>query len=99
MKLEEKVSEESRAIDPQESIVHEPVIDVPQPPRRSSRISQSFERYMDVLTEEVRKIFFMGDRGHGDDPNTFDKAISNIDSKKWLDAMKSEIDSMHSNQV
>ena len=41
----------------------------------------------------------MGDRGHTDDPNTFDEAMSDIDSKKQLDAMKSEIDSMHSNQV
>ena len=31
----------------------------------------------------------MGDKGHGDDPNTFDEAMSDIDSKKWLDAMKS----------
>ena len=41
----------------------------------------------------------MGDRGHGNDANIFDEAISDIDSEKWLDAMKSEIDSMHSNQV
>ena len=41
----------------------------------------------------------MRDRGHGDDSNTFDETLSDIDLKKWLDAMKSEIDSMHSNQV
>ena len=41
----------------------------------------------------------MGDKGHGDDPNIFDEAMSDIDFEKWLDAMKSEIDSMHSNQV
>ena len=41
----------------------------------------------------------MGDRGHTDDPNIFDEMISDIDFEKWLDAMKSEIDSMHSNQV
>ena len=41
----------------------------------------------------------MGDRGHGDDPNTFDEVISDIDFEKWLNTMKSEIDSMHSNQV
>ena len=49
--------------------------------------------------EEVEKIFFMGDKGHGDDMNIFDEIISDIDFKKWLDAMKSEIDSIHSNQV
>ena len=54
---------------------------------------------MDMLIEEVKKIFLMGDRGHDDDPNIFDEAISNIDSKKQLGVMKSEIDSIHSNQV
>ena len=41
----------------------------------------------------------MGDRGHGDDSNTFDEVMSDIDFEKWLDVMKLEIDSMHSNQV
>ena len=54
---------------------------------------------MGMLTEEVKKIFLMEDKGHSDDPNTFDEMMSNIDFKKWLDAMKSEIDSMHLNQV
>ena len=54
---------------------------------------------MGMLTEEVKKIFLMGDEGHGDDPNIFDEVISDINFKKWLDIIKSEIDSMHSNQV
>ena len=54
---------------------------------------------MGMLTEEVKKIFFMEDKGHGDDPNTFDETMSNINYEKWLDAIKSEIDSMHSNQI
>ena len=37
--------------------------------------------------------------GHGDDPSIFDKTMSNINFKKWLDTMKSKIDSMHLNQV
>ena len=41
----------------------------------------------------------MRDRSHGDDSNTFDEAMSDIDFEKWLDAMKSEIDLMHSNQL
>ena len=41
----------------------------------------------------------MGDKSHDDDPNTFDEMISDINFEKWLDAMKLEIDSMHSNQV
>ena len=82
MELEEKVSEESRAIDPQEPIVYEPVIDIPLPPRRSSRITQPPKRYMGMLMEEVKEIFFMGDRGHGDDPNTFNEAMFDINFKK-----------------
>ncbi len=36
---------------------------------------------------------------HGDDPTSYKEAISDIDSSKWLEAMKSEMDSMHKNQV
>ena len=50
-------------MDPQKSIIHESVVDVSLPPRRSSRIFRPPERYMGMLTEEVKKIFFMGDRG------------------------------------
>ena len=39
IELEEKVSEEQRAIDPQEPIIHEPVVDIPPPPHRSNRVS------------------------------------------------------------
>ena len=95
MELEEKVSEEPRAIDPQKSIVHKPVVDIPLPPRSSRRIFRPPERYMGMLTEEVKEIFLIGDRGLSDDLNTFDEVMSDIDFKKWLDAMKSEIDSMH----
>ena len=52
-----------------------------------------------MLTEEVKKIFFMGDRGHTDNPNTFDEAMSEINFEKWLDVLKSEINSIHSNQI
>ena len=87
VELEEKVSEESRAIDPQKFIVHEPVVDVPQPPRRSSRISRPSEKYMGMLTKEVKKIFLMRDRNHYDDPNTFDEAMFDINFEKWLDVI------------
>ena len=73
MKLKEKVSEEPRAINLQEPVVHKPVVDVSLPPRRFSRILRSSERYMDMLTEKVKKIFLIGDRSHTDDPNTFDE--------------------------
>ena len=44
-------------------------------------------------------MFLTRNRVHGDDPKTYDEAISDIDFKKWLEAMRSEIDSMYSNQV
>ena len=44
-------------------------------------------------------MFLMENWVHGDDPKTYDEAISDIDSEKWLEAIRSEIDSMHSNQV
>ena len=52
-----------------------------------------------MITEDVEKIFFIGDRKHRDDPKNYNGMMSDIDSEKWLNAMKSKIDSMHSNQV
>ena len=34
-----------------------------------------------------------------EDPRTYEEAIFDIDSERWLDAMKSEIESMYANQV
>ena len=40
---------------------------------------------MGMLMEEVKKIFLMKDKGHGDDPNTFNEVMSDIDFEKWLE--------------
>ncbi|KAL0455066.1 UNVERIFIED_CONTAM: hypothetical protein Slati_0845800 [Sesamum latifolium] len=57
--------------------------------RRSIRESRVPERYE-----------FMGLTSQLDnDSKTYGKAMSDIDSGKWLEAMKSEMDSMGSNQV
>ena len=69
-------------MDPQKFIINELVVDVSLPPHRFSRISRPPERYIGMLMEEVKIIFFMGDKGHGDDPNIFDKMISDIDFEK-----------------
>ena len=69
-------------MDPQKPIIHESVVDVPLPLCRSSRISRSSERYMDMIIEEVKKKFFMRDKDHGDDPNIFDEVMSDIDFEK-----------------
>ncbi|KAL0291514.1 UNVERIFIED_CONTAM: Retrovirus-related Pol polyprotein from transposon TNT 1-94 [Sesamum calycinum] len=55
----------------------------------SARVPQPPERYG-----------FLGVTGQLDnDPKTYGEAMSDIDSGKWLEAMKSEMDSMISNQV
>ena len=69
-------------MDPQEPIIHEPVVDVPPPPHRFNMVFQPPERYMGIFMEKVEKIFFMGDKGHNDDLNTFDEVMSDINFKK-----------------
>ena len=54
---------------------------------------------MGMLEEDVEKTFLMGDIDHVDDPKIYDEAMSDIDSEKWLEAMRLEIDSMHTNQI
>ncbi|KAL0405206.1 UNVERIFIED_CONTAM: hypothetical protein Slati_3834500 [Sesamum latifolium] len=57
--------------------------------RRSTRESRVPERYGFVgFTSQL-----------DNDPKTYGEAMSDINSDKWLDAMKSEMDSMGSNQV
>ncbi|KAL0427776.1 UNVERIFIED_CONTAM: Retrovirus-related Pol polyprotein from transposon RE2 [Sesamum latifolium] len=56
---------------------------------RSTRGSRAPERYgFMVLTSQL-----------DNDPKTYGEAMSDIDSDKWLEAIKSEMDSMGSNQV
>ncbi|KAK4403133.1 hypothetical protein Sango_1054000 [Sesamum angolense] len=55
----------------------------------SARVPQPLERYG-----------FLGVTVQLDnDPKTYGEAMSDIDSRKWLEAMKSEVDSISSNQV
>ncbi|KAK4406429.1 Retrovirus-related Pol polyprotein from transposon TNT 1-94 [Sesamum angolense] len=57
--------------------------------RRSARVPQAPERYGFLgVTDQL-----------DNDPKTYGEEISDIDSGKWLEAMKSEMDSMSSNQV
>ncbi|PKI50485.1 hypothetical protein CRG98_029129 [Punica granatum] len=67
-------------------------------PRRSGRVTHTPARYLN-LHENVQELFVHGDNDHRDDPTTYEEAISDIDSSKWLEAMKSEMDSMSKNQV
>src|SRR4051812_784540 len=60
-------------------------------PRRSSRTRATPELYgspvMNFMVDEI------------DDPATYEEAMMSPDSNKWLEAMKSEMESMYENQV
>ena len=49
----------------------EPNHTLPPSPRRSKRVSRPFERYLGIISEEVEKIFLVGNGAHGDDPKTY----------------------------
>ncbi|KAL0453673.1 UNVERIFIED_CONTAM: Retrovirus-related Pol polyprotein from transposon TNT 1-94 [Sesamum latifolium] len=92
-RCEELLLEESSEATPQTDTVTSsapivPTNDIPVL-RRSTRVSQQPERYE-----------FLGLTGQLDnDPKTYGEEMSDIDSKKWIEAMKSEMDSMSSNKV
>ncbi|KAL0453590.1 UNVERIFIED_CONTAM: hypothetical protein Slati_1337100 [Sesamum latifolium] len=89
---DEVLIEESSGEPPHDSTASfEPTVHTDGVPilRRSTRESRVPERYGFVgLTSQLDK-----------DPKTYGEAMSDIDSDKWLEAMKSEMDSMGSNQV
>ena len=50
--------------------------------------------------KEPERFGFLHETGQSDvDPRTFEEAMSDMDSGRWLDAMKFEMDSMYSNNV
>ncbi|KAL0292753.1 UNVERIFIED_CONTAM: Retrovirus-related Pol polyprotein from transposon TNT 1-94 [Sesamum radiatum] len=90
---EELLLEESKEATPQIDAVTSSAPIVPTNDililRRSTRVSQQPERYG-----------FLGLTGQLDnDPKTYGEVMSDIDSEKWIEAMKSEMDSMNSNKV
>ena len=65
-----------------------------QPPRRSGRIPHPPERYGFLLDGGIEDCVL-----DNDEPTSYLQAIQSRDSVKWLDAMRSEMDSMHINKV
>jgi hypothetical protein len=63
-------------------------------PRRSIRACRTTEKFT-LLTTEQCDILLLDN----DEPMTYMKAMMGPDSKKWVGAMESEIESMHDNQV
>ena len=67
---------------------------VPQDLRRSGRIRNNPERYGFLVTDNHDVILM-----DHDEPASYQEAISSPDSDRWLEAMKSEMQSMYDNQV
>ncbi|KAK8977916.1 hypothetical protein V6N11_059546 [Hibiscus sabdariffa] len=65
-----------------------------QPLRRSTRERHEPERYGFLITSHGDVILV-----DQDEPKTYQEAVSSPDSEKWLEAMRSEMDSMSNNQV
>jgi len=82
--LEEIVSSTSEAVD------------VPNAPRRSGRVSRAPDRYLGNIDRDGDSILLLLE---SDEPKTYKTAVSSPDSKLWIDAMQSEMDSMYDNQV
>jgi len=62
---------------------------------RSNRPRRQPRRYEDfVLTDSIDVLLL-----ENDEPATYKQAMADPDSEKWLEAMKSEMDSMSENQV
>ncbi|KAM1172658.1 hypothetical protein ACFX2G_023218 [Malus domestica] len=72
---------------------------VPEPlaPRRSERVSKPPKRY--GLDNDFGELHLLGDNDIKEDPRDYTEVMSDIDSKRWQEAMKSEMDSMYQNQV
>ncbi|KAK8652076.1 hypothetical protein V6N13_061100 [Hibiscus sabdariffa] len=65
-----------------------------QPLRRSTRERHEPERYGFLVTTHGDVILV-----DQDEPKTYQEAVASPDSEKWLEAMRSEMDSMLENQV
>jgi hypothetical protein len=70
-----------------------PNVEAPAP-RRSIRACRATKKFT-LLTTKQRDILLLDNN----EPMTYTEAMMGPDSKKWLRAMESEIQSMHDNQV
>ena len=77
-----------------QDVVTENPAHITQEPRRSNRIRQEPERYGYLISEQGDVLLM-----DQDEPVTYQEAITGPESEKWLEAMKSEMDSMYTNQV
>ena len=82
---------------PMDTHSQQTIVDTPpiaQNLRRSDRIRHEPERYGFLVTDNHDVLLV-----DQNEPTTYQEAMLDIDSEKWLEAMKSEIQSMYDNQV
>ncbi|KAL4280602.1 hypothetical protein GQ457_03G017070 [Hibiscus cannabinus] len=96
--IELKEVQEQQDIEPEVEeiplVVEENPIDLEtQPLRRSTRERHEPERYGFLVTTHGDVILV-----DQDEPKTYQEAVASPDSEKWLEAMRSEMDSMSDNQ-
>ncbi len=75
---------------PQAVVEREPTQET-QEPRRSHRVCHEPERFSFLMTQEGEMVLM------DDEPNSYEETMMGPDSKKWLEAMRTKMDSMHSN--
>ena len=70
---------------------HETSDQVTTEPHRSTKVRSALEWFGNPILEVVLL--------DHDEPTNYEEAIMSLDSKKWLEAMKSEMGSMYENKV
>ena len=98
VELDENLSNTDERISLPEPMESQDDVTIPQPltrsPRRSGRVRKEPERYGFLISPYVDVNLI-----EENEPTTYEEAILDVNSDKWLEAMKSEIDSMYANQV
>ncbi|KAK8559155.1 hypothetical protein V6N12_042437 [Hibiscus sabdariffa] len=97
--IELKEVQQQQVIEPEVERISQAVEENPidletQPLRRSTRERHEPERYGFLVTTHGDVILV-----DQDEPKTYQEAVASPDSEKWLEAMRSEMDSMSENQV
>ncbi|KAK8698021.1 hypothetical protein V6N13_114153 [Hibiscus sabdariffa] len=97
--IELKEVQQQQEIEPEVKEISQDVEENPtdletQPLRRSSRERHEPERYGFLVTTHGDVILV-----DQDEPKTYQEAVASPESEKWLEAMRSEMDSMSDNQV
>jgi hypothetical protein len=69
---------------------------LPHIPRRSGRVIQAPDRYLGNIEKDSNSILLLLE---SNEPVTYKAAVSSPDSNQWINAMRSEMDSMYDNQV